>query len=108
MKLLFVTQDFPPSIGGIQTYAASLADVFADGCEQFEVMAPAQDGDSTLDAGLSYPVHRVPTSSDWMRVKGIPSLLRVAKEMRPDAILTGHWYMGGAALLARRPPVPTS
>ena len=102
MKLLFVTQDFPPSIGGIQTYAASLADVFAAGCNGFEVMAPAQDGDEALDAELSYRVHRVPSSSDWMRFKGIPSLLRVARETRPDAILTGHWYMGAAALLARR------
>jgi len=102
MKLLFVTQDFPPSIGGIQTYAASLADVFAEGCDAFEVMAPAQEGQESLDAGLPYRVHRVGTSSNWMRLKGIPSLLKVARETRPDVILTGHWYMGAGALLAQK------
>jgi len=102
MKLLFLTQDFPPSIGGIQTYAASLADVFAEHCSEFAVMAPKQDGDEDWDARLSYPVHRIPSSSDWMRLKTLPTLLNVARKMRPDVILTGHWYVGAAALLARK------
>lgn len=102
MKLLFVTQDFPPAIGGIQTYAASLSEVFAQRCESFSVLAPAQSGDGAFDGDCGYRVRRVDTSSNWMRLKVLPSLISELKAHRPDAIFTGHWYVAAAALVAKK------
>ena len=102
MRLLFLTQDFPPAIGGIQTYAASLAEVFAEHCESLMVMAPKQEGAAELDAQLPYRVERIATSSDWMRARALPAVLNHARTFKPHGILTGHWYVAGAALLARK------
>ncbi|PSQ74943.1 MAG: glycosyltransferase family 1 protein, partial [Bacteroidetes bacterium QH_6_63_17] len=40
MRLLFVTQDFPPDVGGIQTYSWEVAHRLADRVAHLTVMAP--------------------------------------------------------------------
>jgi phosphatidyl-myo-inositol dimannoside synthase len=43
-KLVLVAQDFPPTRGGIQTYAHELSRVWAQRCRDFRVLAPATAG----------------------------------------------------------------
>ena len=41
MRLLLVTKDFPPHVGGIQTWSAELGQRFASRCDDFALIAPA-------------------------------------------------------------------
>ncbi len=58
-KVLIITNDFPPRIGGIQSFVHAVAMQF---CERGVVYAPAWRGASTFDRALPFPVFRHPTS----------------------------------------------
>ena len=102
MRLLMLTQDFPPVTGGIQTYSYALAREFHRRCEAFAVIAPRHPGQAEVDDACPYPVHRVPVSSDWMRVASPPWLAAALVSGRYDAVFMAQWYPAWAALLARR------
>ena len=57
MRHLFVTNDFPPKLGGIESYLTSLAKGFDPG--DIAVVAPAREGWEDVDAELPYEVYRV-------------------------------------------------
>jgi phosphatidylinositol alpha-1,6-mannosyltransferase len=101
LRLLMVTQDYPPAVGGIQTYAHALARCFSGRADALCVLAPEQRGAAAFDAGQPHRVERVRTPSDLMRVAVLPALLRVARRERLDTVFTGHWYVAAAALAAR-------
>jgi phosphatidylinositol alpha-1,6-mannosyltransferase len=102
MKLLMVTQDFPPVVGGIQTYSYELARRFAAACERFEVVAPADRGHEDVDRDLPYPVHRLPVRSDRMAAATILALPALCRGRGFDATFHAQWYTAHAGLLARK------
>ena len=97
-----LTQDYPPAIGGIQTYADCLSREWGQLCSDFAVMAPDGEGAVDLDAALPFDVFRVPFSSDWMRLRVQSRLFELLEQRQFDAIFTGHWYVAAAALKARK------
>jgi phosphatidyl-myo-inositol dimannoside synthase len=102
MRLLLVTQDFPPSIGGIQTYSKALADLFAERTEHFGVVAPLEPGCHDLDAQLPYPVHRLPLPRNLMRWTMLPFLSRICRQGNYRVALLAQWYSAAAANTLRR------
>lgn len=106
MRLMLLTQDYPPAVGGIQTYAHALARQFAgrvgQDLEDFRVVAPRQPGDEAVDGVDPWPVHRIPATSDLMRLTALPWVLALTRRHKTDTVLTGHWYVAAAALAARR------
>jgi len=102
MRLLMVTQDFPPVVGGIQTYSYQLALRFAMRCEAFEVIAPSHPDSADIDDLCDFPVTRVPVSSNAMRVAVLPWLIAAARRGRYDTVFLAQWYTGAAGNLARR------
>ncbi len=101
MRLLMITQDFPPQTGGIQTYSAELARRFAAICDRFELVAPADEGYEAVDAGLPYPVHRLRVPSDRMVFATVRHGPAIAGA-RFDAVFHAQWYTLPAGLLLRR------
>ncbi|MEM8599754.1 MAG: glycosyltransferase family 4 protein [Bacteroidota bacterium] len=102
MRVLLVTRDFPPSHGGIQTYAAELAARLATRAEALEVVAPAQRGAAAFDAGLPYPVHRLAIRSDLLVLRALPKLPRLARTGRFDVAFHAQWQTVPASQWARR------
>ncbi len=102
MRLLFVTQDFPPDVGGIQTYSWELAPRLARRCEQFRLLAPARPGDTEIDASLDFPVDRLPIRSDLLVLRAIPAIFRLARRMSIDVAFHVQWQTALASLLVRR------
>lgn len=101
MRLLMITQDFPPQTGGIQTYCAELGRRFANACTDFEMVAPADPGHEAVDAVLPYRVHRLPVPSDRM----VFATLRSASALAStgfDAVFHAQWYTLPAGLWMRR------
>ena len=102
MRLLLVTQDFPPAVGGIQTYSKALADRFAESAEHFGVVAPYQSGCHEVDRQLAYPVFRIPVPSDGMRYALLPYLSYVCWKGGFRVAFLAQWYSGAAANMAKR------
>lgn len=102
MRLLLVTQDFPPAYGGIQTYSKALADEFARSTEKFGVVAPYEPGCRESDAELPYPVHRLWLPRNLMRWTMLPLLKHVCQHHGYRVALLAQWYSGTAAAVLRR------
>lgn len=102
MRLLLVSQDFPPHVGGVQTYALELARRLAQWCEAIEVIAPLAAGAEALDRELPFPVRRVRSSTDALVLRGLPVLLHRARAGRFDVTLHAQWTSAAGSLLARR------
>lgn len=101
MRLLFVTQDFPPDVGGIQTYCHEVAPRLAQRCDQFLLVAPSRPGDAEVDASLSFPVRRLTTRPDLLGLRALPSVLRLARRHAFDVALHVQWQTAYASFLAR-------
>jgi phosphatidylinositol alpha-1,6-mannosyltransferase len=59
MKILLTTNDFPPKMGGIQTYCYEVAKNLASAGEQIIVLAPRTRGDLDFDKGENFKVVRI-------------------------------------------------
>jgi len=60
LRHLFVTNDFPPKLGGIESYLTNLCKGFDPG--DIAVIAPARAGHETVDDAMPYEIVRLPGS----------------------------------------------
>lgn len=102
MRLLVVSQDFPPHVGGIQTYTLELARRLEPLCESLEVIAPHAPGARDLDDTLPFAVHRIRSSTNALAVTAVPTILVQARAGQFDAALHAQWTTAGGSLVARR------
>ncbi len=100
MRLVLVTQDFPPSRGGIQTWAVEIARRLSRRCENFSVIAPKADGHQALDAELGVRVIRTGTSNTLV-LASAPALARLATREGFDHTLHAQWSTAPAARALR-------
>ena len=101
MRLLFITQDFPPDIGGIQTYSWEVAHRFADRVAHLTVMAPDRPEAASVDRAASFPIVRLPGRSDLLPLFLLPTLPARARRMQADVAFHAQWQTVGASVLAR-------
>jgi phosphatidyl-myo-inositol dimannoside synthase len=106
VKLLLVTNDFPPRAGGIQQYCHNLVSRLP--ADQVVVYAPAWPGAAEFDAAQPFRVLRHPGRT----MLPVPDVLRravaVAREVGPDVICFGAAFPLGllAGRLTRATGVP--
>ena len=104
MRLLFITQDFPPGIGGIQTYSVEYASRLSRWCRDFLLISP-QDNDhkgEVDDLEYNFDIHRVEVRSHLLFYplsRILPDLLQHRKF---DASFHAQWQTVAPALRARR------
>lgn len=101
MKLLMVTQDFPPDTGGIQTYSYSHANNFATKCEWFGVICPDKKGADKTDQKLHFPVKRLKIRNDLMLFSLFKNLHPFLNENPADATFHSQWQTAAAGIRAR-------
>ncbi len=104
MRLLFLADDFPPTVGGIQTLAAALPGALAALGHHVVVVARDRSGAARVDAGVSFPVLRRRAGS---KAGVIFSFRRGCRQVAPrlgsaaDWVVATKWFPEGpAALLA--------
>lgn len=82
MRLLIVTNDYPPKPGGIQMYLGNLVDVYPD---EVHVVAAQDDAADPHERGVTrgYKPYMLPSS------KTREIIVSAAQRFRPDAVLFG-------------------
>lgn len=110
MRLLIVTSDFPPVLGGVQTYAFELARALAKRSDQLLVVAPRSPGDREHDAKSGLDILRLPAAGDELAFSGIPRLTWLLARREFDVALATQWapayaLQQAAKLAGRKLPV---
>lgn len=91
-RTLVITNDFPPRVGGIQSFVHSLASQFPLG--ELVVYAPRWEGDLLFDAAQRFPVVRHPTSL----MLPTPDVLRRARAIAREYACESVWFGAAAPL----------
>ncbi len=84
LRHLFVTNDFPPKLGGIESYLTNLCKGFDPG--DVSVIAPVRDGHEAIDAALPYEVQRLPGSYLRATTRTSRAIVDAARRFDPDAV----------------------
>lgn len=105
-RVLVVTNDFPPRVGGVQQYVWNLVRRLA--ADRVSVLAPNWPGWREHDERLAFPVHRWPTTF----LVPTPALARrvrsLIREHDADVVLFGHGFpLPALAPVLRREGVPS-
>lgn len=91
MRLALITQDFPPEIGGIQTYCLEIAQRIFDKCDDFIVIAPEKPDSEETDKELPFDVYRINTPNMMLAFTAIPRLLPVLKRRNINTVFHAQW-----------------
>lgn len=102
MRLLLVSQDFPPKTGGVQTYALELARRFARRADVFSVLAPSAWGQKRIDHEQPFVVHRTITTSDAMPFTSVGTIASLLRSGGYDTVFCAQWQTAAAALAAAK------
>jgi phosphatidylinositol alpha-1,6-mannosyltransferase len=95
MRVLLVTNDFPPRVGGIQSY---LWNIYRGLGVDVRVLAPAFRGDAAFDRASGVEVVRCPRAVAWPT----PALERRIKDLSRDADIVAFGAVLPMNLLATR------
>jgi phosphatidylinositol alpha-1,6-mannosyltransferase len=89
-RVLVVSNDFPPRVGGVQQYVWNLVRNLPP--ERVAVVAPNWSGWREHDAAQPFPVHRWPSTFLWPTGELLGKVVSAAKEHRSEVILFGHGF----------------
>ncbi len=102
MRLFFVTQDFPPETGGIQTYSFEHAKGLAKHAEQVTVIAPDKTGANAFDVKQSFDTKRVSVSNTLLFLPLLFKLSIWANKMKIDTVVHAQWQTLLPSIIAKK------
>lgn len=102
MRALFISQDFPPALGGIQTYSWEIARRLVDRGLITRIIVPAHENAIEADAALAPLVHRIGVRPDFLPIPLLSQLPRRASQLRIDVSFHTQWQTALPALISRR------
>ena len=91
-RTLVITNDFPPRVGGIQSFVHSLASQFPP--DELVVYGPKWEGAPEFDAAQRFPVVRHPTTL----MLPTPDVLRRARGIAAEYACDAVWFGAAAPL----------
>lgn len=106
MRLLLVTQDFPPNTGGIETYSFELAKRFRRSVEFFAVIAPTHEDADDFDRNLSFPVYRIPVKNSLLPLIAPFCVFYYMFKNKFDTALHTQWQTSIASVMSRKGGYP--
>ena len=110
MRPLFLASDFPPAVGGIQTYVAELCATLAQAGAEPVILAVQCPDAAAFDSGFPAEIIRVPAGSKAGVAEGMRRAGADLGQSRGfDAIVATKWFLEGppAISLARQFGVPS-
>jgi len=91
MRLLFITQDFPPETGGIQTYSFELSKRLAIHSDYFCVLAPKTTGSEKFDQKLAFNIRRFKISNTLLFIVLLFRLPTIIKKNNIEIVYHAQW-----------------
>jgi phosphatidylinositol alpha-1,6-mannosyltransferase len=89
-RVLVVTNDFPPRVGGVQQYVWNLVRGLPS--DRVAVLAPNWEGWKEHDAGQPFTVERWPSTFLWPTAELFARVGSVARSHRAEVVLFGHGF----------------
>jgi len=89
-RVLVVTNDFPPRVGGVQQYVWNLVTRLP--ADRVSVLAPNWPGWREHDRGQAFPVQRWPERFLWPTADLLRRVRALVAEHRADVVLFGHGF----------------
>lgn len=89
-RVLVVTNDFPPRVGGVQQYVWNLVQGLPS--ERVAVLAPNWTGWKEHDAAQPFTVERWPTTFLWPTRELFTRVWSLARNHRAEVVLFGHGF----------------
>lgn len=102
MKLAFITQDFPPETGGIQTYSLEIASRIHAYCDDFVLIAPYKSNAHEVDSQLPFEVCRVKSPNTLLGLLSIPKVIRLLKKRKINHIFHAQWQTLPVSFIAKK------
>ncbi len=102
MKLLMISQDFPPDVGGIQTYCQELANRFVTLAHKFSVIAPERPESTQIDGEAPYRIYRVHSPNAWLPVTSMPAVHNLVYNAGYNVTFHAQWQTILSTYRARR------
>lgn len=117
MRILLFTNDFPPTVGGVQIVAYQLSRHFALAGVGVTVLARDEPGAAEFDARQAFRImrfagdfHATPWRTLGQRLGALRALEKAVRDGQPDCILCIHWdpcaYLARALRVLARPTCP--
>ncbi|MGK0388349.1 MAG: phosphatidylinositol alpha-1,6-mannosyltransferase [Maribacter sp.] len=91
MRLAFITQDFLPETGGIQTYSLEVASRMYEWCDDFVLIAPDKHRAKELDKKLPFDICRINSPNSLLGLLSIPKVLLLLEKRKIDHIFHTQW-----------------
>lgn len=101
MRILFVSQDYPPAVGGIETYSWEIARRLSHYSDHLTIVAPATAKSDSVDSTIDATSRRIAIRPDLLPLPLLARLPRLASRQRFDVSFHSQWQTAVAALLAR-------
>ena len=92
MKLLMISQDFPPDVGGIQTYCQELAGRFVNWTRKFAVIAPQKSNANKFDNLTNYKIYRVYGQNAWLPLTAKPKVHNLIYNENYNVTFHAQWH----------------
>lgn len=99
--MLLFTQDFPPAVGGIETYSWELARCWSRAQGEVVVLCPQREGSAAIDRAAPFEVVRTRIPCDTFALSGWAAALPIVRRRRIDAVFLAQWQTGPSLLRAR-------
>lgn len=101
MRITFITQDFAPEVGGIQTYSQELSKRLAKKADYFSLICPSKN--NADDSVFNFPVYRLNASNTFLYRKVGKALKEIVRQHGIiDATFHAQWQTIPEALKAKR------
>jgi len=102
VRLLIISQDFGPKLGGIERYTLEIATQLSRRAQTVHVLCPDQSGAAAFDRTLPFEVRRVPCGSDALPLCAAPWALSLVAREGIDALLHTQWQTAPLGVALRR------
>jgi len=102
MRLIIISQDFPPETGGIQTYSYQIAQRLAAMCTKLTVFAPDKPGAQTVDNTIDAEVRRINVPNTLLFLPLMYLLSVFARKQKTEVVFHSQWQTVIPSILAKK------
>lgn len=106
MRLLIVSQDYPPEIGGIQKYTYELSLRFEKLFEKISLIIPANKKSRKFDKTLNFKIHRIPGKNTFLPYTISLVYSKIAQKGEYDISFHSQWQTVASAIRSRKKGYP--